>query len=65
VFLGANNSAWQGERLGMQSVGSYHASPAGMDAKYRNLTNNVSATRRGARTAAAETRDLKWDSGED
>lgn len=65
VFLGANNSAWQGERLGTHGVGSYFATPAGMDAKYRNLTSNVSATRRGHRTAAAETRDQKWDSGED
>ncbi|MGA2394575.1 MAG: vWA domain-containing protein [Candidatus Lustribacter sp.] len=64
VFLGANNSAWQGERLGMQSVGAYVASPAGMRAKYDRLADNVGVTRRGVRSAAAETRDLKWDTGE-
>jgi len=65
VFLGANNSAWQGDRLGAQAVGSYFATPAGMGAKYDRLSTNTSTTRRSTRSAAAETRDLKWDTGED
>jgi hypothetical protein len=65
VFLGANNSAWQGRSIGSQSVGSYVASPAGMQAKYDNLSANTSAVRANPASPQSVVAGQSWDTKEE
>jgi hypothetical protein len=64
VFLGANDSQWQGETIGSRAVGGYVASPAGMAAKYDNLSANTSAVRVSPASAFEAAADQSWDTSE-
>ncbi len=64
VFLGANDSQWQGRTIGTRSVGAYVASPAGTRAKYANLSANTSAVRTSEESAFATAASQSWDTGE-
>jgi uncharacterized protein YegL len=64
VFLGANNSEWQGRTIGAQSVGASVASGAGVRAKYANLDANTSAVRANPASPAAAVAAQSWDTGE-
>lgn len=65
IFLGAGTAAWQGQRMGTQSSGSYVASPAGTRAVYSNVSRNTALIRASAGAASARATDLKWDTDED
>jgi uncharacterized protein YegL len=60
VFLGANDSAWQGERMGAGAVGKYAASSAGTAAMYANMSANLSAMRVAPAPAAQVAAKQSW-----
>jgi uncharacterized protein YegL len=62
VFIGSNNSQWQGQRLGFNSVGSSVASPVGTRAAFAKLDSNTSMVRAGAAPAAETSSGLGWNS---
>jgi hypothetical protein len=64
VFLGANDSAWQGESYGASRVGRTVGSAAGVRAKYGTVSRNVSATRSYLANAREATETMDWNSGE-
>ncbi len=61
VFLGANDSAWQGRAMGSRSVGGYAPTSGGTAALYENTSANVAAMRASAAPAAAVAAGQNWD----
>jgi uncharacterized protein YegL len=64
VFLGANDSAWQGEQMGARAVGRYRASSAGTAAMYANVSANLTAMRASPAPAAVVAAEQSWDTEE-
>jgi hypothetical protein len=64
VFIGSNNSQWQGRRMGSHAVGAAVASPAGTRASYETLERNTRAVRSAPVPAAETSRGLDWSSGD-
>lgn len=64
VFLGANDSAWQGHDYGMGSVGRTVASSAGVRAKYARMAEHTTAARSNPAPAADTLKWLDWNTGE-
>jgi hypothetical protein len=50
VFLGANDSQWQGAHLGTQSTGGYTSTASGVYNKYANLATNTTMMRGSAKS---------------
>jgi len=65
VFLGANNSQWQGYKLGASGVGAYVANSMGVDRKYANLTDNTSMVRSAAGSASATISSQSYDTDDE
>lgn len=64
VFIGSNNSQWQGQHMGSHSVGASVASPSGTRASYLNLNVNARRIRAEPAPAAETAQRLRWDTGE-
>jgi hypothetical protein len=62
VFLGANNSEWQGARMGTTASARYDATSAGVRSSYDTLSQNVSMVRASASAANVTTKTLDWNS---
>jgi Mg-chelatase subunit ChlD len=64
VFLGANDSAWQGHDLGIPSIGRTVASSACVQSKYANLNANTTSMRAGVQSFASSAGASNWNTGE-
>jgi uncharacterized protein YegL len=62
VFLGANDSAWQGNALGATASATYNATPLGTQKLYQTVSASTRMVRSSNLTAAASSGTANWDS---